>query len=487
MTVHLFGAASSPGCANYALKRTADDNEDQLGTKAADTLRRNFYVDDSLKSTPTVDETVGLVKDVQEMCCKGGFNLTKFISNSVEVNQSIPLKDRAKNIKELELGQDRLPIERTLGVLWCVESDSLKFRIELKDVPCTRRGILSTISSVYDPLGLIAPVILVGKRILQDVCRGSDWDVPISDDLYSRWEKWRNELHLLEQLAVPRSFKPRDFGKVVSKQLHSLSDASKIGYGQASYLRLTDENGRIHCSFVAGKARVTPQKTVCIPRLELAAATISVRVAEMLKCELDYEDVDDFYWTDSEVVLGFINNESKRFHVYVANRVQLIRDHTAPEKWKHVATAANSADEASRGMTAKAFLEKSKWITGPDFLWQTEDNWPKQRVEQRELEEGNPEVKKVKARASSVREVGMLKRLERFSSWVRAKLAIANCIRYVRKLKERVKNGSSTPSPISVNDLKNAEVVIIKWMQHDAYSEEIELLQQIQVTNDLKD
>ncbi|XP_028403950.1 uncharacterized protein LOC114526541 [Dendronephthya gigantea] len=378
MTVHLFGAASSPDCANYALKRMADDNEDQLGTKAADTLRRNFYVDDSLKSTPTVDETVGLVKDVQEMCCKGGFNLTKFISNSVEVNQSIPLKDRAKNIKELELGQDRLPIERTLGVLWCVESDSLKFRIELKDVPCTRRGI-----------------------------REED-----------KWEKWRNELHLLEQLAVPRSFKPRDFRKVVSRQLHSLSDASKIGYGQASYLRLTDENGRIHCSFVAGKAKVTPQKTVSIPRLELAAATVSVRVAEMLKDELDYEDVDNFYWTDSEVVFGFINNESKRFHVYVANRVQLIRDHTAPEKWKHVATAANSADEASRGTTAKAFLEKSK---------------------------------------------------------------------YVRKLKERVRNGSSTPSPISVNDLKNAEVVIIKWMQHDAYSEEIELLQQIQVTNGLKD
>jgi hypothetical protein len=101
----------------------------------------------------------------------------------------------------------------------------------------------------------------------------------------------------------------------------------------------------------------------------------------MLKAELDYKDVEDFYSTDSEVVLGFINSESRRFHVYVANRAQLIRDHTAPEKWKHVSTANNSADEASRGVTAKAFLESSKSINCRDFLWQTDED--------------NPEVKKV--------------------------------------------------------------------------------------------
>ena len=90
MTVHLLGAGSSPGCSNYALKRTADDHENEFGTETADTLRRNFYVDDALKSVATEEDAVDLVRNVKGMCRKGGFNLTKFVCNSVKVNHSIP-------------------------------------------------------------------------------------------------------------------------------------------------------------------------------------------------------------------------------------------------------------------------------------------------------------------------------------------------------------------------------------------------------------
>ena len=198
----------------------------------------------------------------------------------------------------------------------------------MKDQPCTRRGMLSTISSVYDPLGFIAPVVLVGKRILQEICDDSSWDEPVEGDILSRWENWRSQLPLLETISIPRCFKPSDFGKVVSAQLHNMSDASGSGYGQCSYLLLVHDNNRIHCSFVVGKAHVAPRKTVSIPRLELAAAAVSVKVANVLKNELNYERIEELYWTDSKAVLGFINNESRRFHVYVANRVQLIRDYT---------------------------------------------------------------------------------------------------------------------------------------------------------------
>ena len=122
------------------------------------------------------------------------------------------------------------------------------------------------------------------------------------------------------------------FGRIVASQLHNMSDASQTGYGQCSYLRLVDGNGRIHCSLVLGKACEAPLRSVTIPRLELTAATISVRVASVLKEELDYEELQDFYWTDTKVVLGFISNESRRFHVQVANRVQLIRDQTTPKE-----------------------------------------------------------------------------------------------------------------------------------------------------------
>ena len=267
MTVHLFGAVSSPACANYALQRTADDNEDNYGTEVANTLRRNFYVDDVLKSASTEDKAIDLAKDVKAVCRNGGFNLTKFVGNTERIINSIPDELRVENVKSLTLGQDKLPIERALGVIWCIESDTFNFRIELKDKPCTRRGIFSTISSIYDPLGFIAPVVLVGKKILQDICQSNSWDEPVDDATKSRWEKWRNELCLLERLKVPRSFKPTEFGKIVSAQLHCMSDASTCGYGQCSYLRLEDESRKVHLSFVLGKARVTPKKTVSIPRL----------------------------------------------------------------------------------------------------------------------------------------------------------------------------------------------------------------------------
>ena len=310
MTVHLFGAGSSPACANFALRRTADDNESEYGVTVADTLRKNFYVDDVLKSSPTEDEAVDLSKKVKEACAKGGFNLTKFVGNTERIINQTSQEHRAENVKNLSLGRDKLPMERVLGVHWCIESDVFKFRIQLKDNPCTRRGILSTISSIYDPLGFIAPVVLVGKRILQEICQASSWDEPVDDATRNKWEKWRGELYLLERLDVPRSFKPKEFGKVVSVQLHSMSDASTTGYGQCSYLRLKDENGKVYTSFVMGKARVTPRKSVSIPRLELAAATTSVKVAGTLKEELEYDGIEDHYWTDSKVVLGYISNES---------------------------------------------------------------------------------------------------------------------------------------------------------------------------------
>ena len=359
MTVHLFGAGSSPGCSNFALKRAAKDGEEEFGARAAKTLMKNFYVDNALKSVPTEKDAIELVQAVKGMCAKGGFNLTKFVSNSREVMMSVLPEDRAKGIKGLVLGIDKLPIERALGVHWYIESDTFKFRIELKDKPCTRRGILATICTIFDPLGLIAPIVLVGKQILQEICHGKGWDEPVDGEVLAKWERWRSQLPLLEQLDIPRNFKPPHFGRIVAAQLHNMSDASQTGYGQCSYLRLVDENGRIHCSLVLGKARVAPLRSVTIPRLELTAATVSVRVASVLKEELDYEELQDFYWTDSKVVLGFIRNESRRFHVYVANRVQFISDQTSPEQWRHVESGSNPADEGSRGVNAKEFMWKS--------------------------------------------------------------------------------------------------------------------------------
>ena len=166
-----------------------------------------------------------------------------------------------------------------------MESDAFGFKIELKDKPCTHRGILSSVSSIYDPFGMAAPVILVGKQILQDLCCDNiDWDDPIPDDIYVHWEKWRSELPLLEKMKVDRCVKPLGFGKPISVQIHSFFDASMAGLGQVSYLHLFNASGQVHVSFLMAKARVAPIKVMSVPRLKLTTAVMSVNVASMLKC-----------------------------------------------------------------------------------------------------------------------------------------------------------------------------------------------------------
>ena len=484
MTVHLFGAGSSPGCCNFALKKTADDNEQEFGFEPAEFLRKDFYVDDGLKSVPSTSEAKELICKTKEMCRREGFNLHKFTSNKKEVIKAIPVEDRAKGIKELNLEKDELPMERALGVGWCIESDAFKFRIVMQDRPLTRRGILSTVSSVYDPLGFLAPLMLKGKGLLQDLCRGKvEWDDPIPENVRSRWLKWRDELHHLENFSVRRCFKPEGFGTVMSTQLHHFSDASTTGYGQCSYVRLVEDKGQIHCSLIMGKARVAPLKMVTIPRLELTAAVVSVKVSDMLRQELQYERAEDIFWTDSKVVLGYIRNDSKRFHVFVANRVQQIRDQTSPTQWRHVETKCNPADDASRGITAK------------EFLWTPEDQWP-QSLEDQDLDTlaDDPEVKKVTSYATSTQEPwNIVESLSYFSDWHRACRAVAICLRYKRKLRQLAyskKEKSAEPvkchqrPALTVEEVLSAEREILKAAQKVAFSREMEMLRPFQEGQD---
>lgn len=136
----------------------------------------------------------------------------------------------------------------------------------------------------------------------------------------------------LEGIQIARCYQPADFGKVTTAELHHFSDASTTGYGQCTYPRLMNERGDVHCTFLLGKARVLPLKVTTIPRLELTAAVVSVTVSNMLKEELGYSDIEEFYWTDSKVVLGYINNDACRFHTFVANRVQKIRHASDPKR-----------------------------------------------------------------------------------------------------------------------------------------------------------
>ncbi|XP_068250652.1 uncharacterized protein [Palaemon carinicauda] len=288
MAVHIFGAISSPSIANNALKATADKADEKYDSTVGNTIRHNFYVDDCLKSCVDVPTVVKLVKDLVSATGGGGFRLTKFVSNSSDVLKALPAEDCSVESDKFNLDMESL-MTRALGMLWDLKEDSFKFSIELKDNPFTRRGLLSTISSLYDPLGLLSPIILPAKKLLQELCQveSLDWDERIPDELAERWQHWIQGLHLLEQLSIPRCFKSSGFGNVTGSSLVLFSDASTVGYGVAAYLVLHDGN-QVQSNLVMGKSRVSPKKVVTIPRLELTAATVSVKVAQHILKELEF-------------------------------------------------------------------------------------------------------------------------------------------------------------------------------------------------------
>ncbi|PFX14995.1 hypothetical protein AWC38_SpisGene20813 [Stylophora pistillata] len=234
----------------------------------------------------------------------------------------------------------------------------------MQDTPPTRRGILSTVSSVFDPLSLVAPFILGGEQILQELCRdGIGWDEEVPDKLKSEWEKWRAELPALEKLRVPRCHKPQDFHEVKNIELHHFSDACQKGYGQCSYIRLVDEENRVHCSLVMGKSHVMPLKPVTIPRLELTATVVSSERSCMLRKELDYTQMKEVFWTDSKTVLGYINNDARSAQELIDktlwwNGLNFLLN--SPEDWSSVDDVPSIPPEDSEQRLRKLAISDSQ-------------------------------------------------------------------------------------------------------------------------------
>lgn len=266
MAVHLFGAASSPGCANFGLKHLARQHKNN-SPLASTFVEKNFYVDDGLVSVSSVDEAKKLISEAQKLCKKGGLRLHKFNSNQEAALSRLDPSERAANIEPLEFEPNQQ--ECALGIRWSIKDDTFSFNISLKDQPSTRRGCLSVIASLYDPLGFIAPFSLSGKQIHQELChRGIGWDDQLPEDIKPRWEEWVNGLLKLKEVSIPRCYHPHDFHNIVRVEIHHFSDASCTGYGASSYLRYKNDKDEVHCSLVMAKARVAPSKVTSIPRLE---------------------------------------------------------------------------------------------------------------------------------------------------------------------------------------------------------------------------
>ncbi|XP_076848178.1 uncharacterized protein LOC143493558 [Brachyhypopomus gauderio] len=431
MTVHIFGATSSPSCACFALRKTAEDKKNETTAEAAKTIERNFYLDDCLTAVASEEQAISLSQSLKALCSRGGFNLTKWVSNSRRVLSCIPENERALEVKDLDLSKDTMPTERALGVQWCTESDTFRFKVNVPERPTTRRGILSIVNSVYDPQGLVAPCILPAKLILRELCQEKlSWDEEITERHSRRWLQWLSELQVLSDFRVDRCIKPKDFGPTLKAQIHNFSDASESGYGTASYILLTSKDGKKCCTLLMSKSRVAPLKKVTVPRMELTAAVIAVKVDKLLRREMETTVEESVFWTDSMTVLRYIENDASRFKTFVANRVAFIREATLPSQWRYVNSSFNPADVASRGMRFTSLIKNDNWIHGPHFLYKDEREWPTRPDIHNTMDEDS-ELRRATlvSLVSTAKVAAMTTLVEYYSDWHRLKKAVAWMLR----------------------------------------------------------
>ena len=319
----------------------------------------------------------------------------------------------------------------------------------------TRRSLLSVIYSVFDPLGFIAPFTMKAKLLLQTLCRKKvPWDADIEEPERAQWERWVADLPGLENVHVNRCFKPDDFGDAETVELHVFSDASRVGYAAVAYLRFVNSEGKIWCAFVMGKTRLAPIREISIPRLELSAAVISVKLRVLVQRELDISIDQVYHWTDSTSVLKCIHNESKRFHTFESNRLTVILNESSRSEWRYVSTGSNPADDGSKGMKLEDFLKDNRWIAGPSFLWKEGCYWP-EMIDVPVMKNDDPELRKeVQVYVAINDKHPVDKLIEYHSSWWKLKKCVAWLMKYKSWLCDQ-RDGLSRR--LTVSDLKNAE------------------------------
>ena len=378
--VHIFGNRSSPAIANYGLRYTTVHPEAARHPASQRFILNHFYVDDGLGCADNVEEAIQTLHGAREILQRYNIRLHKIVASHPEVLASFPSTERAETISLEQFNET--PTQRTLGVAWKVVEDRFVVEANAPNRSFTKRGVLATINSNFDPLGLSAPVVLKGKLIQRSIMppkvsgntelSSYDWDDKLPDSHLPQWESWKSSLATNTELAVPRSFTPQGFGFVTRRELHVFADASFDAIGVVMYMRSSNKHGERHVAFVVGASKVAPHAAVTIPRLELCAAVEAVNLTKEVMCELRLKPESLCFYSDSSSVLGYINNTEKRFSRYVTRRISQITSVFPASQWKYVPTKSNPADIASRPHTIDELVNTS-WLTGPHFLWSDND------------------------------------------------------------------------------------------------------------------
>jgi hypothetical protein len=439
-----------------------------LAAKAVD---ESFYVDDCLTGAASISEAISLQQQLQELFIHGGFLLRKWNSSEPDVLRNIDLELR-DSIEVLTIS-DSDNYTKTLGLEWNTSLDCFRLTIsQLSPEITTKRSVVSNIAKIFDIFGWFSPTTIKMKILLQCLWEMKlDWDDEAPSSIQSTWSRWRNELTVLYDCHIPRYYFPKDVD-IVRYQLHGFSDASEDAYAGVAYLRGEDNQGGIHVRLVMAKTKVSPLKRLTIPRLELCGSHLLAKVLHHLKDVYHIPPQHVYAWTDSTIVLSWLDGSPKRFKTFVGNRISAIIDLIPPECWNHVISSDNPADCASRGLYPSELLHHDLWWKGPKWLALPQSEWPKTiPLPVNEIHDEQKEVCVV----SPVQTTTPVIPIERYSKFSRLLRVTAWIYRFVHSCCKGSPN--SNPLHLSVSEISVAEKYWVRLAQRDAFPEELSLLQ----------
>ncbi|XP_015771452.1 PREDICTED: uncharacterized protein LOC107349781 [Acropora digitifera] len=276
----------------------AEKHRDELPL-AAEAVSKSTYMDDSMDSVIDDSQGIKLCKQLDEMWSKAGMHARKWLSNSSQVLEKTPIKERAS---EVDINKAPLPTVKTLGITWLPEEDVFTFKANPpeENVQLTKRNFLKRIATFCDPVGVLAPFVIRTKGMMQEMwVEGFEWDELCPRELVQESQEWFCELKDLPTIKAPRCLRFGLEQVVLSETLHTFVDASQDAYGAVVYLRVSYESGSVSSRLIAAKTRVAPLAATSIPRLELMAAILGLRLTKSVSRVYSGGLGQAVFWSDS--------------------------------------------------------------------------------------------------------------------------------------------------------------------------------------------
>ncbi|XP_071640891.1 uncharacterized protein [Temnothorax longispinosus] len=440
--VFTYGTAAAAYLATECLNNLAEKNASRFPVRSIH-LKEGCYVDDVATGADTKKDLEIVRHQVVEILRLGAFELNKWASNCPEL-----LKDvKNQNHEPVEICSDAN--SRILGMQWDHIRDAFQVSHDTRESHSTvsKRTILSGVARLFDPLGRLGPVIVVAKLILQDL-----------------W-KLKEQLSVLKQVRVPRCVKLATDPQLI--QIHGFCDVSQKAYGACIYLR-TKLGTSYRTELLCSKSRVAPLKAISLARLELQAAPLLAELMDKVSTSIDITQFKKFFWSDATITLYWITSLSRRWEVFVANRVSKIQRLTKIEDWRHVPSTDNPADILSRGIHPHELVEASLWWHGPTFL-QYEDRWPSKDITR--LGDDLPETREAAAAVVIISPSIVDGLIKKHSNLGKICRIIAYCLRF---------NKAHRPTPatesVSHNEMSHALGVVCKAVQRSSFPDEYRAL-----------